>query len=356
MSWNYYPRYVPVAEKRAKAAKKLAKLKKKNPDIRPVVISGRTIAASWWGKAWNNNLGRYADYSNRIGRGRSYVRNGSVLDLQIDSGEVKALVQGSSTYNVTVNIAGIKKNVWDDIKTACQGKFDSLPALLDGKFPKALAEIFTEKGKGLFPSPEEIKFSCSCPDWAYMCKHVAATLYGIGARLDHDPMLFFKLRDADVGELISEAAEDRANSLLKKAEKKSARVMENADLGELFGIDLENAGFETGEVKSPKKPAKKRKPARKKAEQPAAPKKKSGSVKKKTVKSKQSKPSEKNSPTEDKAMDEVCEIIRKSRQGADIQALQKKTGFDEDDLWRIVLKLSARDMIFRAEKGKYKPR
>ena len=110
MSYWRFPRYVSVAEKRAKAAKKLKQLFKKNPDIKPIVIEANSIARTWWGKSWNVNLERYADYSNRIGRGRSYVRHGAVLDLQIDSGEVKSLVQGtaSNPYSVIVKIASSK--------------------------------------------------------------------------------------------------------------------------------------------------------------------------------------------------------------------------------------------------------
>jgi uncharacterized Zn finger protein len=239
--YSYYPSYVTVGEKREKAAKKLAKLRKQDPNIQPVVIEGSALAKTWWGKSWNKNLESYADYSNRIGRGRSYVRNGAVLDLKIQPGEVKALVQGSESkpYNVTIEIKPIQKNNWIKIKASCQGQLESLPELLEGNFPKTLATVFMAKGEGLFPSSDEIKLSCSCPDWASMCKHVAATLYGIGARLDENPMLFFTLRNADVHELIFQAVDDHKRELLKIAENKSARVLDNMDLEDMFGIDLD---------------------------------------------------------------------------------------------------------------------
>ncbi|MFV9645553.1 MAG: hypothetical protein ACNYWU_07000, partial [Desulfobacterales bacterium] len=241
--WGYYPPYVTVAKKKAKAAKKLKQLKKKNPDIKPILLEGSTIARTWWGKSWNLNLERYADYSNRIGRGRSYVRHGAVLDLQINSGKVESLVQGtrSKPYSVIIKIKAVNKNTWKHIKAACEGKLDSLQELLAGKFPKALGEIFTIQGKGLFPSPKEIDFSCSCPDWAYMCKHVAATLYGIGARLDEEPGLFFKLRKVKMEALVTQAVEDKTRKLLKKAKKKTARVIADSDLADVFGIDMEEA-------------------------------------------------------------------------------------------------------------------
>ncbi len=199
------------------------------------------MASTWWGKAWNQNLEKYADYENRIGRGRSYVRHGSVLDLQIESKQIKAQVagSGSSIYTVDIRIKEIKKATWMKIRKKCEGQLNSLQKLLAGKFPKDLQEIFTVKGQGLFPSPKEITFECSCPDWAVMCKHVAATLYGIGARLDEDPELFFKLRNAKVKDLISQAISSKTSELLGQAKKKSQKALEETDLSDLFGIDLE---------------------------------------------------------------------------------------------------------------------
>jgi uncharacterized Zn finger protein len=239
-----YPRYVSVGEKRAKARRKLEQLKKKHPGIRPVVIEGNALVRTWWGKAWNGNLTKYADYSNRVGRGRSYVRHGAVLDLQISPGEVKALVQGSrqSPYTVTMQIKPVSKAIWTEIRAACEGQLASLQELLEGRFPKGLAELFTAKGSGLFPSPKEIEFKCSCPDWAYMCKHVAAVLYGIGTRLDEDPSLFFVLRKMKMDDLITQAVRDKSERLLRQAKRKTSRVIDDADLGDVFGIDLESAG------------------------------------------------------------------------------------------------------------------
>ncbi len=238
-----YPRYVSVGEKRAKARRKLEQLKEKHPGIRPVVIEGNTLVRTWWGKAWNGNLTKYADYSNRVGRGRSYVRHGAVLDLEISPGQVKAMVQGSrqSPYIVTMEIKPISKAIWTEIRAACEGQLASLQELLEGRFPKGLTELFTAKDSGLFPSPKEIEFKCSCPDWAYMCKHVAAVLYGIGTRLDEDPSLFFVLRKMKMDDLITQAVRDKSERLLKQAKKKTSRVIDDADLGDVFGIDLESA-------------------------------------------------------------------------------------------------------------------
>jgi len=254
--------YVTVAEKKAKAQKSLEKLKKKNPDMAPVIINGRSLAKTWWGKAWNDNLESYSDYSNRIGRGRSYVRNGAVLDLKIISGKISALVQGSRAkpYQVDIAIEPLSKNTWDTITKACEGKIDSLQELLDGKFPKALADLFTAQGKGLFPAPKEICFDCSCPDWATMCKHVAAVLYGVGARLDENPALFFILRNVNIDELVSKAIEQKTETLLKKSGRKSGRVISDGDIPAMFGIDME-----TETEKNSVKPAPKEEGIKKKA-------------------------------------------------------------------------------------------
>ncbi len=242
MSYWDFPRYVSVAEKRAKAAKKLKQLSKKNPNLKPVILQGSAIARTWWGKAWNLNLAQYADYHNRIGRGRSYVRHGAVLDLQIDPGEARASVQGSqsSPYSVVISIKTLKKDIWQTILDQCQGMLESLQELINGSFPKTIGEIFTHTDSGMFPSPKEIKFSCSCPDWAGMCKHVAATLYGIGARLDESPELFFRMRNVEMDDLIEQAISGHKQKLLARASKKSSRIIEEADLSQTFGIELEH--------------------------------------------------------------------------------------------------------------------
>jgi uncharacterized Zn finger protein len=230
--------YVPVAQKRKTAEKKLEELKKKNSDISPILIKGRAIASKWWGKAWNKNLESYADFRNRIGRGRSYVRNGAVLDLKIKEGKVEALVQGSSSkpYSVIISIDKLGNTKWDKIIELCNHKIDTMEALLAGKFPKEFEEVFSASKEGMFPSPKEIHFNCSCPDSARMCKHIAAVLYGVGARLDEEPVLFFKLRDIDFQELLKKSMEEKMQSMLKNADKKSKRIIEDEDVFDLFGV------------------------------------------------------------------------------------------------------------------------
>lgn len=236
---SYYPPYVSVAEKRAKADKQLKKLQKKYKNLEPVLLEGRTIASSWWGKAWNTNLESYADYANRISRGRSYVRNHGVLDLKIRCGEVTALVQGSASkpYQVEIRIDTVTPAQWRKITALCNRRIDSMETLLSGKFPRELEALFQDQSYGLFPSPGQIHFNCSCPDYAFMCKHVAAALYGIGARLDKDPLLFFTLRGTDVQDLIRLSLEGRMDAMLKNAGKKTDRVVPEDEISKLFGIE-----------------------------------------------------------------------------------------------------------------------
>jgi uncharacterized Zn finger protein len=363
--YSYYPPYVTVGEKREKAAKKLAKLRKQDPNIQPVVIEGSALAKTWWGKSWNKNLESYADYSNRIGRGRSYVRNGAVLDLKIQPGEVKALVQGSESkpYKVTIEIKPIQKNNWIKIKASCQGRLESLPELLEGNFPKTLATLFMAKGEGLFPSSDEIKLSCSCPDWASMCKHVAATLYGIGARLDENPMLFFTLRNADVQELIFQAVDDHTRELLKIAENKSARVLDNMDLEDMFGIDLDGTPEvpeKNKSVRLPKPKGNKRihnKAANTENESVTGPKKKrpATKIKKASVESRVKKAASTKVTAKPKTDIEIVEgIIRRSLKGADVSTIMKKTGFDNRKIYSIIARLKKFGKIKSVDRGVYK--
>lgn len=237
MGWGYH-QYVPVSQKRADAEKALKRLKKKNPDISPIIIEGNKIAKTWWGASWNKNLESYADYSNRISRGRSYVKNGMVLDLTIEVGRVTAMIMGSykQPYQVTIRIDKLSKTKWNHIVKQCSRSIGGMAELVEGNFPKVLENAFLKQGEGLFPTPKEIHMDCSCPDWAYMCKHVAAALYGIGARLDQDPLLFFVLRDVPFKDLLKKSVEDKMNSLLKNAGKKSNRLLDGVDVDELFGL------------------------------------------------------------------------------------------------------------------------
>ena len=238
--WNDETVYTQpsAAELRKKAKESLSAAKKRGRKYEPIVakIKRGEICTSWWGHAWCNNLERYADYASRLDRGKGYVRSGAVVDLQIHDGHVSAKVQGrrKTPYNVDIRIGRLSEEVIQSIMDRCSLRIDSMEKLVSGEFPEELKDIFTEKG-GLFPSPKEISFSCSCPDWAVMCKHVAAVMYGIGIRFDENPFYFFNLRGIDVERFINVALESRVEQMLENADSRSERIID-ADLSELFGV------------------------------------------------------------------------------------------------------------------------
>lgn len=256
MGYGYggWPPYVSVAERRKKAEKAAAKAKKAGAELSPVEPGRGAIAKTFWGKAWCSNLEQYSDYSNRLPRGRTYVRNGSVIDLKITTGEVRAQVMGSNLYTVDVSVTAAPDKQWQAIGAGCAGSIDSLVELLQGKLSKAVMEKICKPNTGLFPTPKEIKFKCSCPDWASMCKHVAAVLYGIGTRLDQQPELLFSLRRVDAKDLVAQAGGG-----LSKAKKGTAsgRVLDNSSLADVFGIEMAaiTAPTKSSSAKTTKQPA-----------------------------------------------------------------------------------------------------
>jgi SWIM zinc finger len=234
MRFGEYPAYVPVAERRAQGAREIAKLQKQRA-VAPVVIEGRKIAQSFWGIAWCDNLERQSRFASRLPRGRAYVRNGSVIDLQIERGTLRALVCGSEIYQVTIDIAVAKPSRWKAICADCTGSVGSLVELLQGKLSNHVMERVCRDKDGLFPAPSEIRLSCSCPDYADMCKHVAAVLYGVGARLDAAPELLFTLRGVDRSELVAGAG---ADGRIPGSGAASEWLLVDVDIAALFGLDM----------------------------------------------------------------------------------------------------------------------
>ena len=362
MRYGYYPRYVSVAEKRAKAEKKIKQLRKKQPDIEPVIIQGQALATTWWGKSWNRNLERYADYSNRIGRGRSYVRHRAVLDLRIRPGLVDALVQGTSAapYKVRIKIAKINSKNWRQVTKRCQAELSSLPDLLAGKFPRKLQDVFMVQGHGLFPEPAEITFDCSCPDWASMCKHVAATLYGVGARLDEDPALFFTLRRVDMEELVARAVQEKTDTIIKNQPPTTDRVIGDDQLSELFGIDLDEFN-----AKAPLKTGKNSKKLtrgdnNKKSIVAAKKIKKSRGKKtprKKKVRKQRSTAREAELPADyGSASDLVFGCIKESGvEGISIKDLADITAIPRTQLYSVLYSLKKKEQVHNPARGMYCP-
>ena len=269
--WYGWRPYVSVAQRRLLAQREMKKLEKKGHPVSPVVVEGRAIARTFWGKAWCDNLERYSDFSNRLPRGRTYVRNGSVVDLQIAPGDVAAMVSGSELYRVAVKVSAVPRARWTSICRDCAGAIDSLVELLQGRFARGVMERLCQQRTGLFPAPAEIEFSCSCPDWAAMCKHVAAVLYGVGARLDERPELLFALRKVDEKDLIARAGRGLP---LSRSGPAAEKVLAQDGLSELFGLDM---GGDEARPGSPPVPARPSPRARRKAAPGKRAKKAAGS-------------------------------------------------------------------------------
>lgn len=246
MSWYHeYKPYVSVAQKRAKAAKEMQKLAKNGLKITPVNIAGRKITTTFWGDAWCTNLEGYSDFVTRLPRGRTYVRNGSVVHMSIEEGLILAYVSGSELYKVKIKIKPLAKDQWERLKRESAGKMGTLIELLQGKLSKSMMEMVTDRKNGLFPKPSEIEMKCSCPDYAGMCKHVAAVMYGIGNRLDSSPEMLFELRGVDHLELIEQAI-----PAAPIGTRTGTPAISNDDLSDIFGIELSD---ETPASRSPAK-------------------------------------------------------------------------------------------------------
>ena len=233
MNWRDFERKPSVQEQRRKATREARRLAKLGHKLSPVVIEGSRIAGSFWGKAWCENLESYRDYEYRLPRGRSYVRNGAVLDLNVSAAKIAALVCGSQIYEVEITIRPLSQTHWSRIKTRCAGQVGSLIELLEGRLSEGVMRIITHPEEGLFPKPGEIRMACSCPDVATMCKHVAAVMYGVGARLDDRPELLFVLRKVDHAELIAGVAD------LEVTRRESKRkTIADSEISDVFGIDI----------------------------------------------------------------------------------------------------------------------
>ncbi len=237
--FSYYEYYQQPtdAQKRATAESALKAAAKNGLEYHPVIFKGntRSIASTWWGQSWCINMERYADFSNRLARGKSYLRSNCVLDLNISKGRVDAKVSGSSLYSTVIRFDPLPAKKEKELADLCSREIQNVETLLSGKFPESLKAAFLQNG-GLFPTPKEIHFDCSCPDWASMCKHVAAVMYGIALRLDEDPMKFFELRGIDIDSFVTRAIENKVDSMLKNASKKSKRIMDEKDIEGLFGV------------------------------------------------------------------------------------------------------------------------
>ena len=238
MSYYGWKPYVTVSQRQKLAEKAAAKAQKSGKNYTPILPYRGAVAKTVWGKSWCDNLEAYSDYANRLPRGATYVRNGSVIHLQLTAGAVHAQVMGSSLYAVNVTVRPVQQAQWKSICQDSAGSIASLVEILQGKLSTAIMQRICEPGKGLMPTPKEISFDCSCPDWAGMCKHVAAVLYGVGARLDQQPELLFTLRHVDAKDLIQVADAGLVTALKAPRAPKAAKVLDDSLLADVFGLEM----------------------------------------------------------------------------------------------------------------------
>lgn len=236
--YNRFPAYQTIDELKTKNIKKKKTYLKKHPDASPIVLEGK-LGKTWWGKSWNQNLERYADYENRLGRGKKYIKAEAILDFHIEEGRIYGEIAGSGRkiYNVDISIDTIDEQDWKQIQKVCGRRIDSLEQLLAGQFPNELKDIFFVKDHGLFPSSSQIHIYCDCPDYARLCKHAAAFLYATSIALDNNPTLFFELRGISMDAFINKALGENLDDLIEKSKQKSNRILEDEDLEALFHLD-----------------------------------------------------------------------------------------------------------------------
>ena len=231
MSWDYED----ARERKERLQREIAKRKKRGEafEVLPAPAGQKKLCTTFWGQAWCRNLEAYQDYESRLPRGRSYLRQGNVFNLEIESGQLHAVVAGSELYDTRISIQPLPKKQWKQIVKSGAGQVGSMLDLLGGNLGDGLMQVLTDKDGGLFPKPREIRFDCSCPDYADMCKHVSAVLYGVGVMLDTKPELLFTLRGVDQAELLANASDAAITDLTSESGD-----LAGADLSAIFGIDL----------------------------------------------------------------------------------------------------------------------
>lgn len=207
------------------------------PETYTIAITGNKLTRNWWGMAWQNKILSYSDYANRLPRARTYVRTGKVQAITVMPNYVTATVQGSRSddYTVTITIDPLSKKAKDQLTALFKEHISSMHELLTGAFPKSFADELLGGTHPLFPTPNQLHLQCTCPDWALLCKHVGAVLYGIGVAFDSDPSLFFKLRNLKLDKLVQSSIDEHLDSYLEKAALKSTRHIDESAITSIFG-------------------------------------------------------------------------------------------------------------------------
>ena len=231
MWWSYEE----AAEAKERVQREIEKRVKRGERFEALMpVAGKKhLCTTFWGKAWCNHLESYQEFESRLPRGRSYLRQGSVYNLNIEPGKITAMVAGAELYHTQIFIHSLKVSKWQDIVEKCEGQVDSMLDVLAGKLGNGVMSVFCDLENGLFPKTKEIRFDCSCPDHADMCKHVSAVLHGVGVLLDASPELIFTLRDVNSADLLSKAKDAAVSELSAMGGE-----LAEADLSAIFGIEI----------------------------------------------------------------------------------------------------------------------
>ena len=281
MWWSYED----VKEQKKRLEREIAKRVKRGErfEVLSAPEGQKKLCTTFWGQAWCRNLESYQQYESRLPRGRSYLRQGKVYNLEITPGKLSAVVAGSELYDTSVSIKPLPDQQWQEIVQSSAGQVSSMLDLLSGKLGDGLMKVLTDPQDGLFPKPKEIRFDCSCPDYADMCKHVSAILYGVGVMLDSQPELLFTLRGVDQAEILANA------SSITMGDLDTGTELGDTDLSALFGIDLGELPSEDllppmpEKKKAPSNQVTTKKPAEKKARVSKLPAKKSAHKKARSI-------------------------------------------------------------------------
>ena len=227
-----------------------------------IKLHSKSISNTWWGQEWCKTINVYADYENRLSRGKTYLRQERVQDLTIEDNTITAKVKGkwSDYYNVTIKIRELPRSKSNIIIK----KISELGSILKGSIPEDCRFLFSIGELGLFPTKDDLIYTCDCPDscggliygsnWnsakeicevdpnnAMLCKHVAAVLYSVGSILDKEPLIIFQLRGINVTKYISEEIVAQTNNLLVGLyqRKEEERVIDKSLISDVFGIDFD---------------------------------------------------------------------------------------------------------------------
>lgn len=209
------------------AVERSAQLTAEGTELHPVGASSRKLAEHFWGSAWMRHLALCEAGGLCLSPGRTLLRHGCVLDLEIAPCSIRALVSAQELYEVALTLEPLDEEKRLALRTACAGNVGSLVALLEGQANDDLLHTLCDPENGLLPAPEDWHMSCTCPDWAEPCPHAAAAIYAAGVLIDRDPSLLFVLRALDPSALIAPPAVD------------TDAFLDPADLGQTFGIDIE---------------------------------------------------------------------------------------------------------------------